>query len=189
MEETITSKPEIALVHPSANVRETVQFIGNGRVELKANCIVEDYVLLDTGESQAGLIILGERSKLKQGSVIRAYDGFIQIGNRTSIGEYSILAGHGGLEIGDTVIIAGQCYISAADHITHGDGPIRFQGETARGILINEGAWLGAKCVVLDGVEIGARCVVGAGSVVTRNLAEDMVCLGIPCRELRRRID
>jgi acetyltransferase-like isoleucine patch superfamily enzyme len=149
---------------------------------------LEDYVLLDSGMSRDALIVVEPRSKLKHGSVLRAYDGYVHIGKHTSIGEYSVLAGHGGLEVGDAVIIGGHCYLSAADHIYWGEGPIRFQGETARGIRVGEGAWLGARTVVLDGVKIGERCVVGAGSVVTKDLQADMICMGTPCREIRVRV-
>lgn len=173
-------------IHPTARLSNEVHIVGCGNLYIDRDVVIERYVLLDLGA--VGLIEIGARSKLKQGCVVRSYDGKVSIGSRTTVGEYSILSGHGGLSIGKAVIIAGHCYLSAADHIYTGDGPIRFQGETAKGILVDDGAWLGARCVVLDGVHIGQRAVVGAGSVVTRSLRADFLCVGSPCREIRRRV-
>ena len=47
--------------------------------------------------------------------------------------------------------------------------------------------WLGAKCLVLDGVSIGEGAVVGAGSVVTRDIPPFAVCAGNPARVIRFR--
>lgn len=173
---------------PSAKVAPTVVVRGCGKVTLDEFVTVEDHVLLDTGSSKASVIVIGPRTKLKHGAVLRTYDGTVRIGARTSIGEYSILAGHGGLQIGNAVIVAGHCYFSAADHIFEGDEAVRFQGETACGIKVGDGAWFGAQCVVLDGVVVGANCVVGAGSVVTRSLPGETICFGVPCREVQKRV-
>ena len=178
----------LVTVASTAKVAETLTVKGIGRVILGQYVTVEDNVLFDTGSSPDASIVIGDRTKIKHGAVLRTYDGEIVVGARSSVGEYSILAGHGGLQIASTVIIAGHCYFSAADHIFEGKVEVRFQGEVARGIQVGEGAWFGARCVVLDGVAIGAGCVVGAGSVVTKSLRANMLCLGTPCRELRSRI-
>ena len=172
---------------PSARIADTVIARGQGTIILGDYVTVEDYVLLDTGSSPSATITIAARSKLKHGAVLRTYDGQIAVGVRSSIGEYSILAGHGGVRIGSAVIIGGHCYFSGADHIFDGRLAVRFQGETARGITVGDGAWFGAQCIVLDGVVVGMGCVVGAGSVVTRSLRSNMLCFGIPCKEIRPR--
>ncbi len=165
-----------------AIVSADTKIIGAGELTIGPHTIVEAGVLIDLGI--AGSVYIGPRTKLKYGCVIRSYDGNIRIGSRSTIGEYSILAGHGGLTIGDAVIIAGHCYLSAAEHIFSGKDHIRFQGELAKGIRVGDGAWIGARCVVLDGVVIGCGGVIGAGSVVTRNIEKNMVCYGNPCRSI-----
>lgn len=52
-------------------------------------------------------------------------------------------------------------------------------------IRIGCNCWLGANVVVVPGVTIGANVVVGAGSVVTRDLPDNVVAVGNPCRILR----
>lgn len=49
-------------------------------------------------------------------------------------------------------------------------------------VVIHESSHIGARTVILPGVEIGPRTVVGAGSVVTKSLPPDTVCAGNPAR-------
>ena len=53
-------------------------------------------------------------------------------------------------------------------------------------IHIGKNCWIGAGAVILPGVTIGDNTVVGAGSIVTRDLPEDVVAVGNPCRVLRK---
>ena len=42
--------------------------------------------------------------------------------------------------------------------------------------------WIGGGALILPGVRIGSRAVIGAGSVVTRDIPEDVFAAGNPCR-------
>ena len=46
--------------------------------------------------------------------------------------------------------------------------------------------WIGAGVQVLPGVSIGDNCVIGAGSVVTKDIENDSVAVGSPCRVIRK---
>jgi acetyltransferase-like isoleucine patch superfamily enzyme len=140
-------------------------------------------VLLDDA---AGEISIGDRCHIKHGVVIATYGGRVVIANRVSIGEYSVLYGHGGITIQDAAVIGPHCIIAAQQHIVGGIMPIRFTGETATGVALDEGCWIGARVTILDGVRIGAGAVIGAGSVVTRNIPPGVVALGIPCKPTRK---
>lgn len=52
-------------------------------------------------------------------------------------------------------------------------------------VRIGRNCWLGAGVVVVPGVTIGDNVVVGAGSVVTRDLPDNVIAVGNPCRILR----
>ena len=52
-------------------------------------------------------------------------------------------------------------------------------------VLIRSHSHIGARTVILPGVEIGPRTIVGANSVVTQTLPPDTVCAGNPARVLR----
>ena len=52
-------------------------------------------------------------------------------------------------------------------------------------VRIGRNCWLGAGAIILPGVTIGDNVVVGAGSVVTHDLPDNVVAVGNPCRMLR----
>ena len=52
-------------------------------------------------------------------------------------------------------------------------------------VHIGKNCWLGAGVIVLPGVTIGDNSVIGAGSVVTKDIPENVVAAGSPCRVLR----
>ena len=51
-------------------------------------------------------------------------------------------------------------------------------------VVFRERCFVGARVIVLPGVEIGSRTIVAAGSVVTRSLPARTVCAGSPARPL-----
>ena len=52
-------------------------------------------------------------------------------------------------------------------------------------VRIEENVWIGAGAIILPGVTIGKNSVIGAGSVVTRDIPENVVAMGVPCRVVR----
>ena len=70
---------------------------------------------------------------------------------------------------------------------THPIDPIeRASGvEYAKPITIGEDVWVGGSAVICPGVTIGDRCVIGAGSVVTKDIPDDVFAAGNPCRVIR----
>lgn len=175
------------LITASARVHESAVLKGEGEIVIGEFAVIEANAVLDTGTSRTSRIVVGDRAKVKQGAVLRTYSGAISIGNRVSIGEYTVLAGHGGIVIGETTIVSGHCYIGASGHIFSGRVPIRFQGESAQGIDLAEDVWIGAQVAIQDGVRIGRGTVVGSGAVVTRAMPARAVCFGVPCRPVESR--
>ncbi len=159
---------------------------GRGRLVVDDYVTIEDHVMIDLGSSAAGEVYLRSRSKIKIGGVLRCYNGQISVGHRTTIGEYTVVAGHGGVHIGAHVGIASHCSLTASNHL-FGDheAPFRYRGETAAGIVVEDDVWIAAGVRILDGVSIGTGSVIGAGAVVSRPMPQHMVCVGIPCRPVR----
>lgn len=52
-------------------------------------------------------------------------------------------------------------------------------------VHIGKNCWLGAGVIILPGITIGDNVIVGAGSVVTKDLPDNVVAVGNPCRVLR----
>lgn len=66
------------------------------------------------------------------------------------------------------------------------DIPLIEQGYyESKGIVIREGAWIGANAIILSGVEIGRNSVIGAGSVVTKSIADFSVAVGSPAKVIK----
>ena len=63
---------------------------------------------------------------------------------------------------------------------------LRREQEYGAPVTIGSDVWVGSGAIILPGVTIGCRTVVGAGSVVTRSLPDDVLAVGNPCRIIRR---
>ena len=59
--------------------------------------------------------------------------------------------------------------------------------KTSDGIVIEADVWVGAGSVILDGVKIGKGAIIGAGSVVTKDVPEFHIAVGVPAIIVRDR--
>lgn len=134
-----------------------------------------------------------------------------EIGNRVFIGEQTIIQGRfdGRCVIGEGVWIGPQAYFDARDLVIEdfvGWGPgAKVLGSEHTGVPadvpiiqtnleiapVRIGAWadIGVSAVILPGITIGRGAVVGAGAVVTRDVAEFEIVAGVPARHLRLRTE
>ncbi len=111
----------------------------------------------------------------------------IWIGSSSYIGESCIVRGQGGVHIGDSVLLAPKVQVLAIDHIFDDPTrPVNQQGISARGIVIEDGAWIGAGAILLDGVHIGTGAVIGAGAVVRQDIPAHTLAVGVPARVARQ---
>jgi len=138
-------------------------------------------------------IEIGEDTIIMHGAVLHVYNfrglphAGIKIGCNSLIGEYSVIRGQGGVEIGDRVYTSPFTQIIAVNHVF--DDPSRpfvDQGITAEGIVIEDDVWLGAGAVITDGVRVGQGAVVAAGAVVTRDVPPYTVVGGVPARIIKK---
>lgn len=114
--------------------------------------------------------------------------GFVEIGERTSIGCNAVLGAGGGIRIGNNVLIGQSVNLHSENHVF--DDPtrlIREQGVSYQGIVIEDDVWIGSQAVILNGVTIGRGSVIGAGAVVTRSVPPMTIVIGVPARVIRRR--
>jgi putative colanic acid biosynthesis acetyltransferase WcaF len=84
--------------------------------------------------------------------------------------------------IGEGAVISQDAYLCAASH-DYADPDFPLIHGT---IVIGKKAWVAARAIVLMGTTIGDRTVIGAGSVVTRDLPPDSVCVGNPARIVKK---
>jgi acetyltransferase-like isoleucine patch superfamily enzyme len=83
------------------------------------------------------------------------------------------------IRIGNRVQISFQVSLITGDH--HIGGHEQRAGRVCpRSIVIEDGAWIGARATILPGVRIGAGAIVGAGALVTKDVAPDTLVIGVP---------
>lgn len=167
-------------------------------VLLKRGLLIGRDVKIDPSVSMAwsvsidparGSISIGKNSSLTKGVVLHAYGGYIEIGEDSTINPYSVLYGAGGIKIGNGVRIAPHVSIIASNHIFSDPNKFIFeQGETRKGIVIEDDVWIGTGARVLDGVTLAKGTVVGAGAVVTKSSDPYSVIVGIPAKAVSTRL-
>jgi len=159
------------------------------RIELMDGVTIDENSLIDgRGAGDAG-VVLEEGVIINRNCMIQAKSGPIHFGPRTSIGCNSVIVSTAGVELGEAVLCAGGCYISAgAYHMEDKDAAIMDQGAYSKGpIKIGDRVWIGTGAIILDGVTIGAGAVIGAGSVVTKDIPENAIVAGVPAKVIRIR--
>ena len=114
---------------------------------------------------------------------------YMDYGKHVSIGKGSLIQqcctffGRCGITIGEGVFIGPKCNLIT---INHDPDPENRSATYGRGIVLEDKVWLGIGVTVLPGVRIGYGSIVGAGSVVTHDVAPMTIVAGNPAREIKK---
>lgn len=112
------------------------------------------------------------------------YGKNIEIGDNFFANYNCTILDVGRVKIGDNVQFAPNVSIYTAGHPIHPDS--RNSGyEYGIGIEIGNNTWLGGNVVVNPGVKIGENVVIGSGSVVTKDIPNNVIAVGNPCKVVR----
>jgi acetyltransferase-like isoleucine patch superfamily enzyme len=173
----------------SVYIQDDVEFLGTSSIEIGDRVYIFKGVRLDGRGHENNKIFLENRVILERNVDIGALDNtLIHISQDTFIGPGTCIAGPGNIKIGANCLIAAQSGIFANNHnFIDLELPIREQGVTRQGIVIEDDCWLGAGVKVLDGVTIGKGSVIGAGSIVTKNIPPFSIAVGVPARVIKKR--
>jgi len=158
-------------------------------LELGKFCYIADGVLIYQ-DRKGGAVQLGDAIHLHDNTVIQTgRGGSVSIGADTHIQpRCQISAYEGPIKFGERVEIAPNCAFYSYDHGILPNTSIREQPVTTKGgIIIEDDAWLGYGVIVLDGVRIGKGAVIGAGSVVTKNIPDGGIAIGVPAKVIKLR--
>lgn len=88
------------------------------------------------------------------------------------------------ITIGKNVLFGPNVSIYTAGHPIHYES--RMSGyEYGVPVAIGDNVWIGGNCVILPGVKIGSNTVIGAGSIVTKEIPDNVLVAGNPCKVIR----
>ncbi len=157
-------------------------------ISLGSGVIVDDYATLDVRGDEASITI-GDRVSVGRFSIVAAKHGTIEISPGCNIGSSCRIATNSRVFMGESVLVGAYCYIGPGNH-TEGNEhepliarPMDIRG----GVEIGEHAWLGARVTVLDGVKIGKHAIIGAHSLVTSDVPDWGVAVGTPAKVIKVR--
>ena len=119
----------------------------------------------------------------------------IHVGSNVSINMNCTFVDCNKITIGNNVLIASNVQIYTAAHPVElkdrltpdwsAESGEYFCRTYALPVSIGDGCWIGGGVIILPGVNIGKGCVIGAGSVVTKDIPDNCVAVGNPCRVIR----
>jgi acetyltransferase-like isoleucine patch superfamily enzyme len=151
-------------VHPTVEVGSGVEFGIDGPINVAPGC------------------------RLRKDVLVAPSGGHVNIGRGSLVNAFGVLLGHGGIDVGEDVLIGPHTTIVAGDH-TYENRTVRIDDQpvTGEGIRLEDDVWIGADVTVLDGVTIEKGSVVAAGSVVVDSVPEYTVVAGVPAEPVGTR--
>lgn len=117
----------------------------------------------------------------------------LRVGSRVQMNDYVHIAAAMEVSIGNDVLIASRVFISDHNHGGYGRGDVTGAPEicpidrelSCAAVRIEEKAWIGEQVCILPGVTVGRGSIVGAGAVVTKNVAPGVIVAGNPARVVK----
>lgn len=111
-----------------------------------------------------------------------AFGKFTKVGKGVFVNFGCTFLDRGGIMLDDDVFIGPGVQLLTENHP---ESPRLRHNVFTRPIRVKRGAWIGAGAIVLPGVTVGEDAIIGAGSVVTRDVADRAIVVGNPARFVR----
>lgn len=160
------------------------------KVTIGKNCVIDDFVHISARGDDYSSINISDKVFIGRSTEIKLRNGQINIASNSSIGSSCRIATTNGVvNIGEYVFLAAYCYVGGGNHKSdRTDIPIANQGfESKGGVDIGDDVWIGANCVIADGVKIGKGSIIGACSLVNKDIPEYSIAFGSPSKVVRTR--
>lgn len=160
----------------------------NTTILLGENCNILKHSIVRNGNG----IELGDGSSISTYCQIfpreNGYDGKLIMGKGSNIGDNTQIDTCDDVIIHDQVAIGPYVIIYTHDHEYESDSFAAWKGGVKTGkVIVEDGAWVGARVTLLPGVTIGKRAIVAAGSVLTKSVEAGDIVGGIPAKSLKRK--
>lgn len=153
------------VVHGAAGLSPMIVSIGVNKVRkmiverLKANNSAIEFATAIHPSA-----VISPSAKIGEGSVVMA--GAV-VNADAVIGKHCIV--NTGATIDHDCVVEDYCHVAPGAHI-------------CGGTQIGEGTWVGVGTSIIQCLNIGKNCMIGAGSVVVRDIPDDVTAFGNPCR-------
>lgn len=113
------------------------------------------------------------------------YGDHIHLGNNFYANYDCIMLDVNHIYIGNNVLLGPRVSLYTAGHPL--SSAVRNSGlEFGKSITIGDNAWVGGNTIINPGVKIGCNTVIGLGSVVTKDIPDNVIAAGNPCRVIRK---
>jgi maltose O-acetyltransferase len=153
--------------------------------------IIHEYNMLAPSQTARRLEILkGLLGSVADDEIIINQPFYCDYGKQISVGKrffanfHLTILDEARVTIGDDCFIGPNVSIYTACHSTD---PVERNSrrEWAEPVTIGDNVWIGGSVTILPGVTIGNNVTIGAGSVVTRDIPDNVVAVGNPCRVIK----
>ena len=156
------------VIGPNTIIRDTT--IGNGCTVLAS--VLESAVMEDD-------VDMGPFARLRKGAHLKNH---VHIGN---FGEVKDSTLHEGVKMGHFSYI-GNADIGAHTNIGAGTITANYDGEKKHATEIGENVFIGSDTMLVAPIKIGSGARTGAGAIVTKNVPDDTLVVGMPARAIRK---
>lgn len=121
-------------------------------------------------------------------SVVINFPENISIGNKVSIHQFCYFDSQDEIVIGSNVSIGNSVkFITSSHKFLDKDDLIKNQGVTTKSIIIEDNVWIGCGVTILQGVKISKNSIIGANSLVNKDIPQDSIAAGVPCKVIKER--
>jgi len=150
----------------------------NALTTIGQNCLIRSHAIIYNGNTIGNAVTTGHRIMLRENNIV---------GDNCRIGNYTEL--HGNVKLGKYVNLhSSVCIVENAilgDFVWIAPGTILTNDITPpsnnkKSPIIGDYTFIAVNCIILPGIIIGKNCLIGASTTVTRDVADNSVCVGSP---------
>jgi len=147
---------------------------------------------------RAGSVAIGSDCTVAGNLYLNTEKSEIRVGDNVHIGGGTIIESAVGITIHNDVLISYQCILQDSNNHSlrfserlhdnidwNRHGKKDWSLSSSAPVVIGRGCWIGARVIILKGVELGEGCIVGAAAVVTKSFPSWSIIGGNPARLIR----
>lgn len=160
-------------ISPKLTKLKLGRFVKLGKVKLSGEVLLYDHTFLDDGVHLRGRVVVGQGTAINKN---------VELIGDIEIGKYCAFA----REVLVQTDIHDYNRLALQHRFQHNVLKIN-PGVIKKKVLIGSDVWIGARAIILGGVEIGDGAIIGAGAVVTKDIPPYSIAVGVPAKVISYR--